>query len=186
MKRSTTIAAGVAAAALAIPATAPAHVTVNPREATPGGFSVMTVRVPNERDNKGTVKVDLRLPHGFYFLSYKKVTGWKAKLTKTKLSKPVDLEGLKVNTEVSRVVWTGDPKRGGIIEPDQFEEFQLSVRVPDGTPGTDLVFRAFQTYRGGERVGWTGAPGADTPAPRVKLIAPAQAGAAGAGFNATP
>ena len=134
----------------------------------------MTVRVPNERDNKGTVKVDVRLPHGVYFLSYKKVPGWKVKLTKKKLSTPVSLEGLRVTEEYTRVVWTGNRKKGGIIRPNQFEEFPLSVRVPDGQPGSELVFRAFQTYRGGERVAWTGAPDADTPAPRVTLTAPAE------------
>jgi hypothetical protein len=34
-------------------------------------------------------------------------------------------------------------------------------------------FPAFQTYRRGERVAWTGAPDADEPAPRVTLTAPA-------------
>jgi Domain of unkown function (DUF1775) len=86
---------------------------------------------------------------------------------------PVTLEGLQVDREITRVVWTGNPKKGGIIRPDQFEEFPLSARVPDGNAGDDLVFRAFQTYRGGEKVSWTGAPGSDTPAPRVKLLAPA-------------
>ena len=71
------------------------------------------------------------------------------------------------------MVWTGNPRKGGIIRPDQFEEFPLSVRVPNGKAGDDLVFRAFQTYRGGERVSWTGSPTSDTPAPRVKLLPPA-------------
>jgi uncharacterized protein YcnI len=172
-----TVLAVAAAAALAVPAAASAHVTLNPREATAGSFSVLTVRVPNERDDKGTVKVDLRLPHGFYFLSYKKVAGWKVKLTKTKLDRPVDLgEGLKVDREITRIVWTGNPKKGGIIRPDQFEEFPLSVRIPDGNAGDQLVFGAIQTYRGGERVRWTGAPDSDTPAPRVTLTAPTEGG----------
>ncbi len=168
------IAAGAAAALLAAPAVASAHITVNPREAAAGSFSVMTVRVPNERDNKGTVKVDLRLPNGFYFASYKKVPGWTAKLTKERLPSPVDLGGFSVDRQVTRIVWTGNPKRGGIIRPDQFEEFDLSVRVPDGAVGSQLVFRAFQTYRGGERVRWTGAPDSETPAPRVTLTAPVE------------
>jgi uncharacterized protein YcnI len=168
-----TVLAVATAAALAVPAAASAHVTLNPREATAGSFAVLTVRVPNERDDKGTVKVDLRLPHGFYFLSYKKVAGWKVKLTKTKLDQPVDLgEGLKVEREITRIVWTGNPKKGGIIRPDQFEEFPLSVRVPDGNPGDQLAFGAIQTYRGGEKVRWTGAPDSDTPGPRVTLTAP--------------
>ncbi|MGH2709356.1 MAG: DUF1775 domain-containing protein, partial [Actinomycetota bacterium] len=61
-----------------------------------------------------------------------------------------------------------------IIKPDQFEEFPISVRVPEGEAGSFLRFKAYQTYRGGERVRWTSAdPEADTPAPRVKLLAPA-------------
>ena len=118
MKKSL-IAAGITAAMLTAPAAASAHVTVNPREATPGAFTVMTVRVPNERDNKGTVKVDLRLPDGFYFLSYKKVPGWKAKLTRTRARRPrVDARRASPSIEqVTRVVWKGNPKKGGIIQP---------------------------------------------------------------------
>lgn len=174
--RTPALAAVVAVAALAAPAAAQAHVTMNPREVTPGSFSVMTVRVPNERDTKGTVKVDVRFPDGFYTLSYKKVPGWKAKITREKLDRPVDLEGFKVDEQITRVVWTGNRRKGGIIKPDQFEEFPISVRVPEGDPGSFLVFKAYQTYRGGERVRWTGAnPAADTPAPRVELLAPATA-----------
>ena len=76
MSKKPILAGAIAAAVLAAPAAAQAHVTVNPREVTAGSFSVMTVRVPNERDNKGTVKVDVRFPDGFYSLSYKKVPGW--------------------------------------------------------------------------------------------------------------
>ena len=58
------------------------------------------------------------------------------------------------------------------IAPGQSQDFPLPVRVPDGAAGTQLVFRAFQTYQGGERVAWTGAPDADEPAPRVTFLAP--------------
>jgi periplasmic copper chaperone A len=172
MKKS--LVAATAAALLAVPATASAHVTVNPREAPAGGFTVLDVRVPNERDNKGTVKVELRLPDGFYFLSYKKVPGWKVRLTRERLDTPVDLHGLSISEQFTRIVWKGNRKRGGIIRPNQFEEFPISVRIPDGNPGDQLVFPAFQTYRGGERVAWTGGPDADEPAPRLTLTAPVE------------
>ena len=166
------LAGATAATLLAVPASAEAHVTLNPREATAGSFSVLAVRVPNERDNKDTVKVDVRLPDGIFFLSYKKARGWKTTLTREQLDRPVDLEGFQVDEQFTRVTWTGRPKRGGIIRPDQFEEFPLSLRVPDGKPGDFLAFPAVQTYRGGEKVRWVGAPDADEPAPRVKLLAP--------------
>jgi uncharacterized protein YcnI len=171
MRRSV-LAAATAAAVLAAPAVAQAHVTLNPREVTAGAFQVMTVRVPNEREDKGTVKVDVRFPDGFYTLSYKKVQGWKVKIFREKLDQPVEREGLRITEQISRVTWTGNRKRGGIIRPDQFEEFPISVQVPENAPGSFLTFRAFQTYRGGDRVAWTGAPESEHPASRVKVLAP--------------
>jgi periplasmic copper chaperone A len=173
MKKNT-LAALTAAAALALPATAVAHVTLQPRQAAAGSFSKFDVRVPNERDDKGTIKVDVRFPDGFYFLSYQKVPGWTARVYKRKLDRPVDLGGFSVDERYTRVVWTAKKPKRDRIAPGQFQDFPLSVRVPDGAPGSQLVFRAFQTYQGGERVAWTGAPDADEPAPRVTLLAPAE------------
>ena len=168
-----TLAALTAAATLAVPAAASAHVSVQPGTVTAGSFAKIDVRVPNERDNKGTVKVDLRLPDGFYFLSYQKVPGWKARVYKQKLDTPVDLGGFSVDERYTRVVWTAKNAKRDRIAPGQFQDFPLSVRVPDGDAGSQLTFRAFQTYQRGERVAWTGAPDADTPAPRLTLAAAA-------------
>ena len=163
--------AAVAAATLAVPAAASAHVTLQPREAAAGSFSKLDVRVPNERDNKGTIKVDVRFPDGFYFLSYQKVPGWKARVYREKLDRPVDLGGFEVDEQYKRIVWTARKPKRDRIAPGQFQDFPLSVRVPDGAAGSQLVFRAFQTYQRGERVAWTGAPDSDSPAPRVTLLA---------------
>jgi uncharacterized protein YcnI len=169
MKKTTL--ALVTTAFLAVPTAASAHVTLQPTQAASGSFSKMDVRVPNERDNKGTIKVDVRLPDGFYFLSYQKVPGWKARVFKEKLDRPVDLGGFSVDEQFTRIVWRArKPKYR--IAPGQFQDFPLSVRVPSGDAGSQLVFRAFQTYQRGERVAWTGAPDSETPAPRVTLLAP--------------
>lgn len=178
MKRST-LAAATAAATLAVPAVASAHVTINPREVAAGSFARMDVRVPNERDNKGTVKVAVSFPDGFYSLSYKKVPGWKARVVMEPLDPPVDTGEFQADEQVARVVWTGKKRKGGIIRPGQFEEYPISVRVPDGDPGDFLVFPAVQTYQGGEKVRWTGALDSDEPAPRVELLPPAAAALAG-------
>jgi len=176
MSRIRAAVAIAAAASLAAPAVAAAHVTVNPREMVAGSFGVLDVRVPNERDDKGTRKVDLRLPGGVYSLSYKKVPGWKAVVTRKRLKTPVNLDGFRVTHRVSRVVWTA-ARRNAIIAPGQFEEFRISIRVPDGQPGKTLLFKALQHYQGGEVVRWTRADaGADLPAPRLTLTAAAAAG----------
>ena len=167
-----TVIAAVVVGSLVVPATAGAHVTLQPGSVTAGSFTKVDVRVPNERDNKGTIKVDLRLPDGFYFLSYQKVPGWKARVYKRKLDQPVDLGGFSVDERYTRVVWKARKPKRDRIAPGQFQDFPLSVRVPDGAVGSQLVFRAFQTYQRGERVAWTGAADSEHPAPRLTLLAP--------------
>lgn len=160
-------AAAAAASALAVPAAAEAHVTLQPNAAAAGSFTVENVRVPNERDNASTVKVDVQLPHGFIFVSYEPKPGWTVKVARTKLDKPIDSGHGPVTEEVSRVTFTGDGERGKIA-PGQFVDFPLSVQVP-GKPGDKLTFKAIQTYSNGEVVRWIGAPDSDTPAPIVSV-----------------
>lgn len=129
-----------------------------------GGFARMDVRVPNERDNAGTTKVDVQLPPGFIFASYEPMPGWDVKVTKRKLDKPIESHGEKITEEVGRITWTGNGKTG-IIGPGEFRDFGLSVGLPD-KPGETLTFKALQTYESGEVVRWIGAPRRTNPRPR--------------------
>jgi uncharacterized protein YcnI len=164
-----------AIASLALPAIASAHVTVQPEEAPAGTFTRLDVRVPNERDDAGTVKVDVELPDGFYFASYEPVTGWDVKVTREKLDEPVEIEpGFEATEQVKRITWTGDG-RDGLIPPGAFQDFGLSVRTPDAE-GETVTIKALQTYEGGEVVRWIGAPDSEEPAPTVTLTAPEEHG----------
>ena len=156
-----------------------AHVTVQPSTAPAGGFTRLDVRVPNERDDAGTIKVDLKLPPGFLYASYESVPGWTVKVTREKLAKPVKVEGFDVTEQVGRITWTGDGKQG-VIAPGQFRDFGLSVAMPKGKPGSKLTFKALQTYEGGEVVRWIGPEDADEPAPTVTLTAAGAGGGHGA------
>jgi periplasmic copper chaperone A len=49
-----------AAAMLVAPAAAQAHVTLQPNTAAAGGYTRLDVRVPNERDDASTTKVEVR------------------------------------------------------------------------------------------------------------------------------
>ena len=178
------IPAAAAALALAAPATAAAHVTLQPATAPAGGFARLDVRVPNERDDKGTIKVDVKLPAGIVSASYEPVPGWTTTITKEKLAKPIKVEGLDVNQQISRITWTGDGKQG-VIEPGQFQDFGLSLAIPKGKPGSTLTFKALQTYQGGEIVRWIGPPDADEPAPTVTLTAGGEGGGHGAPTQAS-
>jgi uncharacterized protein YcnI len=171
MKRKTALAA-VAASALAAPAAAEAHVTLQPNTAAAGSFTVENVRVPNERDNVSTVKVDVQLPHGFVSVSYEPKAGWSAKVTKAKLAKPVQTDDGPIDEEVRRITFTGHGPNGK-IGPGQFMDFPLSVQIP-GKAGDKLVFKAIQTYSNGEVVRWIGAPDSESPAPIVSVTADAK------------
>ncbi|WP_026910889.1 YcnI family protein [Patulibacter minatonensis] len=171
MTRSTTTTALAAAAttlALALPAAAGAHVTVQPTDLPAGGYSVVDVRVPNEQDDKGTVKVELQLPPGVSYAAYQPVPNWTAKITTRTPVKPFSVEGQPAEEEISTITWTGKGKEG-VIAPGQFLQFPVSLRVPDGAEGSKITFKALQTYEGGEVVRWIGAPDTERPAPTVTL-----------------
>jgi uncharacterized protein len=165
--RLTTLVA-VVVAGLALAGVAQAHVTVHPNALPSGGFTVVNVQVPNERDNASTVKVDVQIPKGVFFLSTQPIPGWSAKVYFRKLAKPVKVFDDVSTQEVDRVVWTS---RGGKIGPGQFQSFPVSMLVPKAKAGTLATFKALQTYSNGEIVRWIGAPSADEPAPQVMIRA---------------
>jgi uncharacterized protein len=108
------------------------------------------------------------------------VPGWKVKLTRSKAEEPIDTgEGPKSDTQVSRITWTGDGEQG-IVEPGEFQDFGLSLKMPEGEAGEKLTFKALQTYDDGQVVRWIGPEDADEPAPIVTL----EAGPAGGGHGA--
>jgi periplasmic copper chaperone A len=170
MKVRIYILAAVAGAMLALVPAAGAHVTMQPEQLPAGGFARMDVRVPNERDNADTTKVVVQLPPGFLSVSYEPVPGWDVKLTMRKLDKPVEQFGEQVNEEVGQIAFTGDGETG-VIKPGEFQDFGLSLAVPEGKPGSKLTFKALQTYTGGEVVRWIGPPDSEEPAPQVELTA---------------
>jgi uncharacterized protein YcnI len=166
-------------------ATAMAHVTVNPREATKGGFAKFDVRVPTERDDTGTVKVDLLLPedHPIASVSVQPVPGWTYAVTKRHLGTPlVDDDGNKTEDVVSQITWTADA--GNSIKPGEFMEFPISMGpLPDNADR--LTFKANQTYASGEVVRWIevaqqGQPEPEHPAPTVTLKDASTSGAVAA------
>jgi uncharacterized protein YcnI len=155
-----------------------AHVTLQPEEVVAGDFTRLDVRVPNERDNASTTKVEVQMPPGFVFVSSEPVPGWNIKTTMRKLDKPVEQFGEQITEEVGQVTFTGDGKTG-VIGPGEFQDFGLSVGVPD-KPGSSLTFKALQTYSNGEVVRWIGPPDSEEPAPQVKLTAASEEGGAAA------
>jgi uncharacterized protein YcnI len=170
MRVHTYILAAALAVALALAPAAGAHVTLQPEQAPAGGFTRLDVRVPNERDNAGTTKVEVQFPPGFLFVSYEPVPNWDIEIAMRKLDKPVEQFGEQITEEVDRVTFTGNGE-AGVIQPGEFQDFGLSLGMPEGKAGSKLTFKAVQTYSNGEVVRWIGPPDAEEPAPQVELTA---------------
>ncbi|WP_238006360.1 YcnI family protein [Dactylosporangium sp. AC04546] len=160
-----------AAAALAFPAAAGAHVTVNPGTATQGGYTKVTFRVPNEKDTASTVKLEIAIPTDkpVASVSLKPVAGWTAVAEKGKLATPIKTDDGEITEAVSKITWTADP--ASAIKPGTFQEFDVSLGpLPEAD---QIVFKALQTYSDGEIVRWIDEPAAgaeaEHPAPVLKL-----------------
>ncbi|MFI2353881.1 YcnI family protein [Streptomyces anulatus] len=170
---------GVAASTvLLIAGPAAAHVSVQPvGEAAKGGYATLNFKVPNERDQASTVKVEVNFPadHPLSSVTPQAVPGWKIDITKSKLDKPLEVHGKKITEAVSKVTWTADE---GEIAPGYFQQFPVSVgALPEDAD--QLVFKAIQTYDNKEVVRWIEEPTAggeepDSPAPVLKLTAAAE------------
>ncbi|MEU0168738.1 YcnI family protein [Streptomyces iakyrus] len=182
MKASRIAAAGAAAGitVLALSAPAFAHVTVQPEgTAAKGGYAVVDFKVPNERDDASTTKLEVTFPtdHPLASVMPEPMPGWKIEVTKSKLDKPLEMHGEKITEAVTKVTWTADGKG---IEPGYFEKFPLSVgQLPEDTD--QLVFKALQTYSNKDVVRWIEVPQKgqeepDNPAPVLELAAASEDG----------
>ncbi|MFJ7238083.1 YcnI family protein [Streptomyces olivaceus] len=177
MKASRIAAAGAVSgiAVLALSAPAFAHVSVQPEgTAAKGGYAVVDFKVPNERDNASTTKLEVNFPtdHPLSSVMPEPVPGWKAEVTKSKLDKPLESHGQKITEAVSKVTWTAEGKG---IEPGYFQKFPVSLgALPEDAD--QLVFKAVQTYSNKEVVRWIevqqeGQEEPETPAPVLELAA---------------
>ncbi|MGB2567533.1 YcnI family protein [Micromonospora citrea] len=159
---------------------ASAHVSVNPKEATQGGYGRFAFRVPNESDSASTTKVEVVLPENAPVgsVSTMPVPGWTVVVEKRKVDPPVEVHGSQLTEVVSKLTWTatGD----AAVKPGQFQEFPVSMGP---LPQVDrMVFKSLQTYSDGNVVRWIeeptpGGEEPEKPAP-VLTLTPASASAA--------
>jgi uncharacterized protein YcnI len=169
---------GSLAGVLAAAAPASAHVTVDPSEATQGGYTRVAFRVPTESDTASTTKVEVFLPEDtpIASVSTMPVPGWTVAVERKAPTKPVAGEGGQPAEVVSKITWTATA--GAAIKPGEFQEFPVSLGpLPEVER---LVFKALQTYSDGNVIRWIeepvdGGEEPEHPAP-VLALAPAEDG----------
>lgn len=169
--RVAVVGAAAAIVLLAVGTPAQAHVTANPDTAEQGAdTATVSFHVPNEQPKGNTTKVEVDLPlnHPLAEVSVRQIPGWTVTVTKAKLPKPVQTNGLNLTEAVSKIVWTG-----GTIKPDQYEAFDVAMGpLPTNTDA--LMFTAIQTQSDGTVIKWNqpqppGAAEPDNPAPTLHL-----------------
>jgi periplasmic copper chaperone A len=156
------------AALLAVPATAAAHVTIQPGEWEAGAFARMVFRVPNERDDAETTSVSVQFPENVPSARFQDHPFCEREVQREELAEPIE----ELTERVVSVTWTCDPP----IAVDGFDEFGVSFQIPeDAAEGDEILFPARQTYSSGEVVEWIDPdPEAELPAPRITIIAAAE------------
>jgi uncharacterized protein YcnI len=156
-----TVAASAAAMSvglLAGAAPAWAHVHVDADNTTPGAYSVLTFKVPNESEKGAlTTQLSVALPD-VESASTEMMPGWTARLDRDTAA------GI-----TRSVTWTAAPGTG--IPADEFALFRISVKLPDTAT---VSLPATQTYSDGTVVKWdqpTPPSGAEPkyPAPELAL-----------------
>ncbi|MEU6349319.1 YcnI family protein [Streptomyces sp. NPDC047072] len=188
MKASRLAVSGALAASAVVVLSSPAfaHVSVAAEgTAAKGGYAVVDFKVPNERDNASTTKLEVNFPtdHPLASVMPEPMAGWKIEVTKSKLAKPLTLHGEQISEAVSKVTWTATSAANG-IQPGYFEKFPVSIgALPEDAD--ELVFKAIQTYSNKEVVRWIevqedGAEEPETPAPVLALSAASEDGHHGA------
>jgi uncharacterized protein YcnI len=182
MKVSRLAATGALAASAVVVLSSPAfaHVSVQPEgTAAKGGYAVVDFKVPNERDKASTTKVEVNFPtdHPLASAMPERIDGWDVTVTKSKLAKPIEMHGEKIDEAVSKITWTATD---GGVKPGFFQKFPVSVgALPEDTD--QLTFKALQTYSNKEVVRWIevqqkGQEEPENPAPVLTLSAASEDG----------
>jgi uncharacterized protein YcnI len=149
---------------------ASAHVTPQDPEAPSGGYFTTAFKVGHGCDGSPTTKVEIKMAEGVTSVKPQPVAGWNLSTTERTLDPPIDNHGTQITETVDTVVW-----EGGSLPDDQLQMFWVSMKLPEGEPGTTLAFPVVQTCESG-RTDWIepiveGEEEPEHPAPVITLAA---------------
>jgi uncharacterized protein YcnI len=170
MKRLALLIALALGALLALAGPASAHVTVSSTDAAPGGYAVVTFRVPTESATASTTKIVVEVPP-LGSVSVQPTPGWTATTKTSKLATPIKTDDGEQTEAISQITWTASV--AAAIKPGQFQQFAVSLGpLPKAA---SIAFPAVQYYSDGTVVKWIekAAPGSSAepehPAPTLSL-----------------
>lgn len=163
----------VAGVAVLLAGPASAHVTLERPEAPAGSYYKAVLRVPHGCSGAATVAVRVRIPDGAVSVKPQPKPGWMLEIERGPLAEPYESHGKTITDGVREVRW-----RGGELPDDQFDEFALLMKLPDGA-GRTLAFATVQDCVGGATQRWIELPADGQsahdlahPAPLLRLTDP--------------
>jgi uncharacterized protein YcnI len=163
MKKLLTLTISMIGAITLFVGVASAHVTVQPQETSQGSYEFFTVRVPSEKEDVQTTKVEVKFPEEVNITRFETKPGWTYEVQKDDTGK------------ITSATWTTE---GEGLTGSEFVQFTMQGKV--GDEATEIIWKAYQTYSDGSVVEWVGAPDADKPA-SVTVVNPADGSGHGHG-----
>jgi uncharacterized protein YcnI len=146
---------------------ASAHVTIGPKETSQGAYQMFTVKVPSEKEDVSTTKIQVLIPEDVTISRFEPKPGWTYEIQKDGSDK------------ITSVTWTTE---GEGLTATEFGQFNMNGKV--GDKATEIIWKAIQTYSDGSVVEWVEAEEANYPA-SVTVVNPADASAHGHGEKTT-
>ncbi|MEH7252842.1 YcnI family protein [Neobacillus niacini] len=144
---------------------ASAHVNIGPKETSQGAYEMFTVKVPSEKEDVKTTKIEVKIPEEVNITRFEPKPGWTYETQK-------DASG-----KITSVTWTSE---GEGLSATEFGQFNMNGKV--GEKATEIVWKAIQTYSDGSVVEWVEAEEANYPA-SITVVNPADASAHGHGHG---
>ena len=161
--------AGVLVAALALAPSAFAHAELFPKQIPSGDGYLLSLAVPNEKDNASTTQIQVTMPADFDLEHVAPVPGWTVSVAGQHMTNGAMQGG-------SSITWKG-----------KLDGTQLAVLLFSGVPkkAKTYAFTVRQTYSDGSVVLWSGDESSDTPAARVDATAATSSSSGGSDSTKT-
>jgi uncharacterized protein YcnI len=155
--------AGVLVVVLALAPSAFAHAELFPKQIPSGDGYLLSLAVPNEKDNASTTQIQVAMPAGFDLEHVAPVAGWTVSVAGQHTVNGAMQGG-------NSITWKG-----------KLDGTQLAVLPFSGVPkkAQTYAFKVRQTYSDGSVVLWSGAESSDTPAARIEATAAAGSSSGG-------
>jgi len=144
------------------------HVTIEQQDATIGGPTKITFRVPHGCEDQPTVTLRVLIPEGFIAAKPMPKAGWTLDVSQGAYEKPHDyFHNVKLSEGAKEISWKGS------LPSEYYDEFVVSGFISrDFAPGTMLYFPVVQECPNGSH-SWVEIPKTGQSAYELKEAAPA-------------